>query len=365
MYKAAPAPRTTQPIAWDEAFALDRRAAARPADPGRGVVLHLGPHQQRGRVPLPADGAPVRHEQPAGLLEHVPRVERRRAGALDRHRQGHRCCSRTSTHADLIMVVGQNPGTNHPRMLSALEQAKHNGAHIVNVNPLDEAGLRTLPQPADPVGLAKGTDLTDDFLQVRLSGDQALFAALAKLTVEAGAVDEEFVATHTSEYDEYLAHLDDLDWDDVLGATGLTRAGDRGRSRERYRALGPRDRLLGDGPDPAPGRGGDHPGDHQPAAPARQHRQAGRRAVPGARPLQRAGRPHDGGLGEGATTTCSTGCATSSASSRTASTASTPSTRSGRCTRGGCRCCSSAWAATSWPPRPTPTAPRPPCGAST
>ena len=95
--------------------------------------------------------------------------------------------------ADLIMVVGQNPGTNHPRMLSALEQAKRNGAHIVNINPLDEAGLRTFHNPQTPRGLAKGEDLTDDFLQVRLAGDQALFAAMAKLTVEAGAVDEEFV----------------------------------------------------------------------------------------------------------------------------------------------------------------------------
>src|SRR6478736_10455617 len=124
--------------------------------------------------------------------------------------------------ADLIMVVGQNPGTNHPRMLSALEEAKRNGAHIVNINPLDEAGLRRFHNPQTPKGLTKGADLTDDFLQVRLSGDQALFAAMAKLTIEAGAVDEEFVARHTSEYDEYVAFLDKLGWDDVREATGLS-----------------------------------------------------------------------------------------------------------------------------------------------
>src|SRR3954453_21096308 len=90
--------------------------------------------------------------------------------------------------ADLIMVVGQNPGTNHPRMLSALEKAKKNGAHIVNINPLDEAGLRRFHNPQTPKGLVKGIDLADEFLQVRLAGDQALFAALAKLTVDAGAV---------------------------------------------------------------------------------------------------------------------------------------------------------------------------------
>ena len=69
---------------------------------------------------------------------------------------------------------------------------------------------------------------------MRLSGDQALFAAMAKLTVEAGAVDEEFVSTYTSEYDDYLARLDKLDWDEVLTATGLTRA-EIERVAKRYR----------------------------------------------------------------------------------------------------------------------------------
>jgi molybdopterin-dependent oxidoreductase alpha subunit len=109
-------------------------------------------------------------------------------------------------------------------MLTALEKAKKNGAHIVGINPLDEAGLRRFRNPQTPQGLVRGTELADDLLQVRLSGDQALFAALARLTVEAGAVDEAFVAAYCSEYDEYVAHLSDLDWDDVLTATGLTRA---------------------------------------------------------------------------------------------------------------------------------------------
>jgi molybdopterin-dependent oxidoreductase alpha subunit len=125
--------------------------------------------------------------------------------------------------ADLILVVGQNPGTNHPRMLSALEKAKKNGAWIVNVNPLDEAGLRRFHNPQTPMGLVKGTELADEFLQIRLAGDQALFAALAKLTVDAGAVDEDFVATYCSDYGDYLAHLEKLDWDEVLTATGLNR----------------------------------------------------------------------------------------------------------------------------------------------
>ncbi|MDQ6642052.1 MAG: FdhF/YdeP family oxidoreductase, partial [Actinomycetota bacterium] len=126
--------------------------------------------------------------------------------------------------ADLILVVGQNPGTNHPRMLSALEKAKNgSGCHIVNINPLDEAGLRRFYNPQHPMGLVKGTELADDFLQVRLAGDQALFAMLGKLTIEAGAVDRAFVDEHCSEYDEYAEHVGALEWDDVLEQTALSR----------------------------------------------------------------------------------------------------------------------------------------------
>src|SRR4051794_2095419 len=136
--------------------------------------------------------------------------------------------------ADLIMVVGQNPGTNHPRMLSALEEAKKNGAWIVNINPLDEAGLRRFHNPQTPQGLVKGTDLTDEFLQVRLAGDQALFAALARLTLDAGAVDEKFVSAYCSDWEEYADHLRRLDWEVVLAATGLERSEIEALAR-RYR----------------------------------------------------------------------------------------------------------------------------------
>ncbi len=221
MHKAAGATHYT-PIGWDEAFArIAERLHALPTPDaasfytsGRtsneAAFLYQLMVRRLGTNNLP-DCSNMCHESSGAALAHSIGIGKGTVLLEDLYQ------------ADLIMVVGQNPGTNHPRMLSALEQAKRNGAHIVNVNPLDEAGLRTFHNPQTPRGLAKGEDLTDDFLQVRLSGDQALFAALARLTVEAGAVDEEFVATHTSEYADYLAHLDDLDWDDVLRATGLSR----------------------------------------------------------------------------------------------------------------------------------------------
>ncbi|MFD7920322.1 FdhF/YdeP family oxidoreductase [Streptomyces sp. NPDC059740] len=127
--------------------------------------------------------------------------------------------------ADLIIVAGQNPGTNHPRMLSALEKAKAGGAKIISVNPLPEAGLERFRNPQTPKGLAGGgTALTDLFLQVRIGGDQALFRALNHLILATeGAVDRQFVDAHTHGYEEFAAAAADLDWDEVLTATGLTR----------------------------------------------------------------------------------------------------------------------------------------------
>ncbi|MFD4632139.1 FdhF/YdeP family oxidoreductase [Streptomyces sp. NPDC058284] len=127
--------------------------------------------------------------------------------------------------SDLIIVAGQNPGTNHPRMLSALEKAKNNGAKIITVNPLPEAGLERFKNPQTPQGMLKGTSLTDLFLQIRLGGDQALFRLLNKLILQTeGAVDEEFVREHTHGYEEFTEAAAAADWDDTLKATGLERA---------------------------------------------------------------------------------------------------------------------------------------------
>ncbi|GHG71470.1 FdhF/YdeP family oxidoreductase [Streptomyces griseocarneus] len=127
--------------------------------------------------------------------------------------------------ADLIIVAGQNPGTNHPRMLSALEQAKRGGTKIITVNPLPEAGLERFKNPQNARGLAGGgTALTDLFLQIRLGGDQALFRLLNKLLLETeGAVDTAFIEEHTHGFEDFAAAARTADWDETLRATGLRR----------------------------------------------------------------------------------------------------------------------------------------------
>ncbi|WP_395401882.1 FdhF/YdeP family oxidoreductase [Arthrobacter sp. UC242_113] len=130
--------------------------------------------------------------------------------------------------SQLIIIMGQNPGTNHPRMLTALEEAKEAGAEIVAVNPLPEAGLLRYKNPQKVKGIiGHGTDLADQFLQIRVGGDMALLQAISKRVLDAEAknpgtvLDRQFLEQHCEGLDELKAHLDGLDDEAVLAATGL------------------------------------------------------------------------------------------------------------------------------------------------
>ncbi len=131
--------------------------------------------------------------------------------------------------ADLILIAGQNPGTNHPRMLSVLEKAKANGAKVIAINPLPEAGLLRFKDPQKVHGvIGDGVAIVDEFLQIRIGGDQALFQGLAKLLLEAegrnpGTVlDRAFIAEHCAGFDAYTEHIRAVDLDAVTAATGLS-----------------------------------------------------------------------------------------------------------------------------------------------
>jgi molybdopterin-dependent oxidoreductase alpha subunit len=135
------------------------------------------------------------------------------------------------TEADLIVIAGQNPGTNHPRMLSILEKAKANGAKIIAVNPLPEAGLIRFKDPQKVRGVVgHGIAIADEFVQIRLGGDMALFAGLGRLLLEADdaapgtVVDRDFIGQHCANFDEYEARTRAVDIAAVLEATGIDRA---------------------------------------------------------------------------------------------------------------------------------------------
>jgi molybdopterin-dependent oxidoreductase alpha subunit len=124
--------------------------------------------------------------------------------------------------ADLLIVVGQNPGTNHPRMLSALDRAKERGARIIAVNPLPEAGLIRFKNPQRVRGiLGRGRELADLFLQVRVNGDLALFQLVNQRLLERDAIDRAFIDAHTDGFEAFADHLRALDVDRALEASGL------------------------------------------------------------------------------------------------------------------------------------------------
>jgi molybdopterin-dependent oxidoreductase alpha subunit len=132
--------------------------------------------------------------------------------------------------ADLIVIAGQNPGTNHPRMLSVLEKAKANGAKIIAINPLPEAGLMRFKDPQKVHGvIGHGIGIADEFVQIRLGGDMALFAGVGRLLLEADdrapgtVVDRDFVAQYCANFEAYETQARQVDLDTVLEATGIDR----------------------------------------------------------------------------------------------------------------------------------------------
>jgi molybdopterin-dependent oxidoreductase alpha subunit len=134
-------------------------------------------------------------------------------------------------NADCILIAGQNPGTNHPRMLSILEKAKANGAKIIAVNPLPEAGLMRFKDPQKVRGVVgHGVPIADEFVQIRLGGDMALFAGLGRLLLEADdaapgtVLDRAFIDQHCAGFDEYESRTRTVDLDTVVEATGIGRA---------------------------------------------------------------------------------------------------------------------------------------------
>ena len=116
--------------------------------------------------------------------------------------------------ADVILVIGQNPGTNHPRMLSALQKAKRAGAKIISINPLPETGMQSFKNPQEVRGwIGKPTPIADLFLQVRINADIALLKAIMIVLLEmeaaspGSAIDKDFIEKNTVGFEAVLADL--------------------------------------------------------------------------------------------------------------------------------------------------------------
>ena len=211
------------PITWDDAFAMIARELRANASPDEAAFYTSGRTSNEaaflyqlfarayGTNNLP-DCSNMCHESSGKALTASIGVGKGSVSLDDIH------------EAKLLVIVGQNPGTNHPRMLTALEIAKKRGAKILAVNPLPEAGLMRFRNPQKVNGLiAGGTPLADAYLQIKVGGDLALFQAIGSLLLEWGAADTAFVDEFTTDFEAYAEARAKLDWDEVEAATGLGR----------------------------------------------------------------------------------------------------------------------------------------------
>ena len=228
-----------EPIEWDEAFALMARELNALPTPNAAAFYTSGRTsneaaflyqlfaRQFGTNNLP-DCSNMCHESSGSALNESIGI-------------GKGCVKLEDfEHADGIFIIGQNPGTNHPRMMTTLERAKKNGAAIVAINPIRETGLMSVVNPnpqeyRNPLKFAtkmlfnQGTALADLWLPVRINGDMAAMRGMIKEMLEEedrrpGAVlDRQFIAQFTIGFDEFAAHVHATPWEQILEASGLTR----------------------------------------------------------------------------------------------------------------------------------------------
>jgi molybdopterin-dependent oxidoreductase alpha subunit len=212
-----------EPIGWDDAFALvaaELNALGSPDEAafytsGRtsneAAFLYQLFARQFGTNNLP-DCSNMCHESSGTALTETIGVGKGTVTLADFAR------------AQAVFIIGQNPGTNHPRMLTTLEEAKRNGATIVSINPLDETGLKRFKHPQDVRDvLGRGTRLADLVLRVRVNGDVAVLQGIAKELLERGSVDREFVAYYTAGFDAYADALRRAPWEEIVALGGVAR----------------------------------------------------------------------------------------------------------------------------------------------
>ena len=222
------------PIGWDDAFARIAQQLQRLPSPDAAVFYTSGRTSNEaaflyqlvvrlfGTNNLP-DCADMCHESSGVALRETVGVGKGTVQLSD------------FEQCDAIFILGQNPGTNHPRMLTALKHAAERGCEIVAINPLAEAALVRFRHPQEPEDLlGEGTAIASLHLPVRIGGDAALLKGIMKeILAEADAaqrsgrrpvLDEAFIAAHTDGFAAFRAALDAVSWDDIVADSGIDRS---------------------------------------------------------------------------------------------------------------------------------------------
>ncbi len=217
----APGDTHYRPIQWDQAFRVVASKLNALSSPDRAVFYTSGRTsneaaflyqlfvRQYGTNNLP-DCSNLCHESSGAALTRVLGIGKGTVTLAD------------FDVAELVIVIGQNPGTNHPRMLSALERCEERGGKIIAINPLPEAGLMRFVNPQRPLKLLTGgTPLADLHLPVTVNGDIALLKAILWLLLRwedsgQSTVDWQFVREHTLGVEELLVSVRAYQWDELV-----------------------------------------------------------------------------------------------------------------------------------------------------
>lgn len=219
-----------EPITWEDAFAMIGKQLKALANPNEAIFYTSGRTSNEaafmyqlmvrayGTNNLP-DCSNMCHESSGTALSATLGIGKGSVKLEDIH------------IAELIVVIGQNPGTNHPRMLSALKKCKDNGGTIVDINPLQEAGLQRFVDPQSPIEVLKGgTKLADIHLPVRINGDVPLLKGIARILWDMeqkspGKVfDMDFIQANTLGFEEFLADLKATDLAVCERESGISKA---------------------------------------------------------------------------------------------------------------------------------------------
>ncbi|MFK7736932.1 MAG: FdhF/YdeP family oxidoreductase [Pirellulaceae bacterium] len=125
-------------------------------------------------------------------------------------------------HCDLAMIIGGNPASNHPRLMTSLNHLRRRGGKVVVVNPVRELGMMKFRIPSDVRSMLLGSDIASHFVQPHIGGDLALLTGLAKATIESGNTDDDFLEAHCNGLNEYVDWVMQLEWSELTAKSGIS-----------------------------------------------------------------------------------------------------------------------------------------------
>jgi molybdopterin-dependent oxidoreductase alpha subunit len=125
-------------------------------------------------------------------------------------------------HADLVFVIGGNPPSNHPRLMTTLKNVRRRGGHVIAINPVVETGLVNFRVPSDPWSMLFGSPITSLYVQPHIGGDLALLTGIAKRIDEMGAQDESYLRSYCENYDAWIAAVRQTPWSEIHAKSGVS-----------------------------------------------------------------------------------------------------------------------------------------------